>query len=433
MNDAFATGGFHGLSYVKESVFGTTPANPQMKLMRHTSCSLVLSKESLQSAELRSDSQISDLRHGNRQAGGAIGYELSFGDFDDFLAAAVRSEWEDDVDGRKILKAGLIRHSFTFERAFTDIGQYQQFQGCQINTMSFSIQTNAMITGQIGVLGMGVGFTQAALDPTPDTARGGSPLDGFSGSLEEGGSAIGTVTGIELNIDNGMNPAFVLGSPVAAAILPGRINISGTISAYFQNMDLLRKFVDETESSIKVTLGNGTDSSYLVTLPRIKYSGGDNAVDGEGAVVLNMPFQALYDDCTGTNILIERIPPVAIPPCVLDYSTDTLEESLTNPGAFDDVVTINLSGGSHTKTFTGTIGQPIPGTSVTGLPNGVTGNIIKRSSTTAEFALEGVIETPITSDTVTLGFTAKSFTAGYCNCPGAAIQGITQIINLVTV
>ena len=32
----FATGGNHGLRYVKEATFGVTPANPTMKELRHT-------------------------------------------------------------------------------------------------------------------------------------------------------------------------------------------------------------------------------------------------------------------------------------------------------------------------------------------------------------------------------------------------------------
>ena len=79
----FATGGFHGTRYVKETEFGVTPTNPVMRNLRHTSNALILSKDSFQSEELRSDAQISDLRHGNRQASGDIGIEFSYAEYDD--------------------------------------------------------------------------------------------------------------------------------------------------------------------------------------------------------------------------------------------------------------------------------------------------------------------------------------------------------------
>lgn len=304
----FATGGFHGTRYCKESAFGVTPVNPAMRGLRHTSNSLILSKDSFQSNELRADAQISDLRHGNRRAGGDIGIEMSFAEYDDFLAAALRSSWSGDTSGPATLTAGTDMTSFTIERVFNDIGQFQVFTGCEVNSFSFSVRTNAMVTGGIGLVGKDVAFAVAPLDPEPLPGAPHAPFDGFKGELREGDAAIAVVTGLQLSISNGIEPAFVIGSDTAAALTAGRINVSGTLSAYFRNMDLLQKFVNEAESSLSFTLGDGDSASYVFTLPRIKYSGGDNPVDGEGPVMLSMPFQALYDEATGTNIKVERIP-----------------------------------------------------------------------------------------------------------------------------
>jgi hypothetical protein len=307
----FATGGFHGLRYCKESVFGQIPANPKMRALRHTSCTMQLEKEVFQSNELRSDAQISDLRHGNKQSGGDVGIEFSFAEFDDLLAAAVRSEWKDNPEqpGHQYLVAGVKQQSFTFERVFNDIKKYQQFTGMEVDSFTFTVEPNAMVTGSLSFVGSGVDFKDNPLDPDPKPSFAFSPYDGFKGKLVEGGNVISVVTSMEVSIENNLEAAFVIGSDVAEAIIGGRINVSGTISAYFQNMDLLRKFVDEIETSLQFTLGDGIKESYIVTLPRVKYSGGDNPVDGEGPVTLSMPFQALYDEASGTNIRIDRIPP----------------------------------------------------------------------------------------------------------------------------
>ena len=99
-----------------------------------------------------------------------------------------------------------------------------------------------------------------------------------------------------------------MGSNTTPAIVPGRSNLTGTVSAYFENATLLTKFIAETESSIEFTLGNGTTKSYTFLIPRIKYSGGDNPASGEGPIVISMPFQALYDSSEATNLKITRIP-----------------------------------------------------------------------------------------------------------------------------
>lgn len=300
---SFASGSSHGLRYIKETVFGITPAAPAMKALRHTSCSIALNKDSFQSDELRRDAQISDLRHGLKQVGGDIGIELSYGEFDDFLAAAVMGAWDGDV-----LKAGITVPTFTIEREFADIGQFQLFTGCAVSGVSLDIKTNAMISGSISFLGKGAVFKSTTSADSETASLTHSPLDGFSGALKEGGTTISVITGISLKIDNGMETANVIGSDEAAQLVHKRINITGKVSAFFENLTLLNKFVHETESSLEVTFGTGGPGSYILKLPRIKYSGGSNAVSGEGPIVLDMPFQALLSADDASNIVLTRVP-----------------------------------------------------------------------------------------------------------------------------
>lgn len=416
---AFASGGNHGLRYVKEEQFGVTPENPVMKGLRHTSCSLALSKDSFQSEELRNDAQISDLRHGLKQNGGDIGIELSFAEYDDLLAAAVRGEWKDDV-----LVAGIDVPTFTIEREFSDIKQYQLFTGCAVNSLSLEIQTNAMITGTISFVGKDVNFGDTSAAAQKIESQTFSPLDGFSGALLEGGKPIAVITSISLNIENGIEAANVLGSDVAAALVPGRINCTGSVSAYFENLDLLNKFVNETESDLQITFGNGGPGSYIVKLPRIKYSGGDNAVDGEGPIMLDMPFQALLDECTGTNIIIERIPAEGKKsyPCSLEYSGDSFTES-DEEGVFEETITVTLNAGAG-KVFTGSNGEPLPGMHFTDIPDGLTASCVRTSDTTAEIKLSGVATDSAAADSVaeaTATFTALAFVKGFCSCEGDTV------------
>ena len=86
-----ANGSRHSMRYVAEATYGTTPATPAFKPIRHTSTTLGLSKESLQSEEIRDDRQIADFRHGAYQVGGDMNIELSFASFDDLLAPVLLS------------------------------------------------------------------------------------------------------------------------------------------------------------------------------------------------------------------------------------------------------------------------------------------------------------------------------------------------------
>ncbi len=424
----FASGGYHGTRYVKEVEFGITPENPTMRSLRHTSNSLMLTRDSLTSAELRDDAQISDFRLGNRQSSGDLGIELSFAEYDDLLAAALRSEWQDDpnIPGNKFLIAGINVPSFTLERSFNNIKQYETFTGCQVNTLTLTVTPNTMVTGTIGFIGSNIGFSNEPLDPIPDPSYAYPPYDGFQGKLIEGGSVISVVTSMEISIDNAMEANFVIGKDVAEAVTAGRINVTGTISAYFQNNDLLSKFANEIESSLQFTLGDGISASYVITLPRIKYSGGDNPVDGEGPITLNMPFQALYDDCSGTNIRIDRYPATELPDCVLAYDGTVFTESSTVAGTIDNTIIVTLSGGNGLKTFTGTIGQEMPGVVWNGIPAGMLGSAIKQSPTEAALTLTGMASGSLAGATPSVTFAEAAVTLGFCHCPNDTVTGATQ-------
>lgn len=76
-----------------EAAFGALAASNGGKLMRRTSSSLALSKDTSQSSEIRSDAQLVDLRHGLRKVKGDVRTELALAVHDDWLEAVLRGSW----------------------------------------------------------------------------------------------------------------------------------------------------------------------------------------------------------------------------------------------------------------------------------------------------------------------------------------------------
>jgi len=375
------------MAMVAEVTYGTTPATPALKAIRHTGTSLGLSKENLQSEELRSDRQITDLRHGARQVGGDIEFELSHGSLDDALQAVLMGTWGTakdttttsisaavgsfaraagsfTTDGfavgdivtasgftnagnngrflvtavvpltltvtalggqtmaveaaanrrivqRAAVRAGTTRRSFTIERFFADLTSaqkpYHRFTGCEFNNLELQINANAMVTGKFGVIGRDLALDTAVIaGSTYPAATTTSPFDSFSGSLMEGGTVIGTVTEVQLKLENGLEPRYVVGDKRTAQPSSKRSNLSGNLTVYFENSTMLEKFINETESSVELELVDAANNKYTIYLPRIKYTGGQPDVKGEGPITLSMPFQALMLATAGTQIQIER-------------------------------------------------------------------------------------------------------------------------------
>ncbi|UZT28686.1 tail subunit [Vibrio phage 033B] len=312
-----ANGSRHSLYAIAEVDYGVTPPTPTFDTVRITGTTLGLSKDSLQSEEIRDDRQIADFRLGANQVGGDINFELSYASFDDLLESAFQGAWEVDtpVAGTDTLKCGIARKSFSFLRYFADLVDtdptakpYFLYTGCEINTMALTINANAMITGTFSVIGKGqtITDTDPGTDYNPPTTT--SPLDSFTGELKEGGTVIAVVTELGLSLDNGLGARFVVGSK--DSILPevGRSNLTGTMTAYFESTALVEKFLDETDTSLEIDLPDADGNLQTWTIPRIKYTGGQPDVEGEGSVMLSMPFQALLDTTTATNLVVTRTP-----------------------------------------------------------------------------------------------------------------------------
>lgn len=313
-----ANGSRHTLYAAKETVYGETPANPVLDTVRITGTTLGLSKDSLQSEEIRGDRQIADFRLGNNQVAGDINFELSYGSFDQFLQAALLAPvWAEDTPaaGTDQIKVGTTRQSFTFVRHFGDLEAgskpYYIYRGVEINNIQLSITPTAMITGSFSVVGKSqeVAANLTALGtPVIHPPSTTVPLDSFTGTLLEGGTAIAVITEISLTLENGIEPRFVVGSKNTIKPSVARSNLTGQVTAFFEDSRLVDKFINEEDSSIKFTLPDAEGNLMTFVIPRLKYTGGQPDVDGEGSITLSLPFQALLDSTTGSNFFIQRTP-----------------------------------------------------------------------------------------------------------------------------
>lgn len=299
-----ANGAQHSLHYVAESTYGTTPSTPTWTPLPHTGTTLALTKDGIESEKLRGDRQVEDFRHGNKSVSGDVTGELEYAAFDDMLEAALCGTWTTDV-----LKAGTTRRSFTFERKFADLAtpEYHRYTGCEVNALSISVSPNAMVTTTFGIIGkdLTTNTTQVA-SSTYSSDVGNSPFDSFTGSILEGGSSIGVVTAFELSLENGIEPLFAVGSQTTNRPSIGKSRLTGTLTTYFESKALYDKFINETSSSIALTLTDLDGNDYLIELGNVKYNSGQPDVSGEGAVTIALEFVGLYDDADASNIVITR-------------------------------------------------------------------------------------------------------------------------------
>jgi len=260
------SGASHGVTYIKEVTYGVTPATPALKTLRNTGVTLGLKRDSIQSEELRSDRQLVGFRLGNKQVNGSIDIELAYADFDDMLEAALCGTWASSV-----LKAGSTRRSFTIERNFVDLSTRIRYTGCEVNELSITVAPNSPVKASLTFIGKDQDASNAMIAgstyPAPQNTQ---VFDSFSGTIKEGGTAYASCTQIELSIKNGIEPNFVIGSSTTASNSIGQSLVTGTVTAFFENVTMLNKFINETDSSLEFELIDLAGNKLKFFLPKIK-------------------------------------------------------------------------------------------------------------------------------------------------------------------
>ena len=111
------------IRYIKETKWGELPVSGSMQDVRNTGDSLTFGLSTTQSNEIRSDRQITDLILTGAEAGGDIEMEFSAGNADDFMAAALYSNWVDiflqDLTDIELVAPGKVKSTST---NFVDAG-----------------------------------------------------------------------------------------------------------------------------------------------------------------------------------------------------------------------------------------------------------------------------------------------------------------------
>ena len=206
------------------------------------------------------------------------------------------------------MKCGIIQRSFSIEEGLKNITQYRLFKGCYVDKINFSIKPNSIAKLKFSFLGMDETVSGTPMDAAPDPSVVTKVIDANSALavIKEGGSPVVYITGMDFTLDNQGKVLEVIGSNKGAGVNWGRSKITGTLTAYIPDMALYNKYVAETNTSLEAILADGTVGTYNLKLPNVKLVGAKIDVSNEDALIQSIPFQALYDPATGTNILITK-------------------------------------------------------------------------------------------------------------------------------
>lgn len=301
-----ATNARSSLALIREDVFGTTPATPQLTTQRFASSSFGLSRQELL------DNSKSDRRDyqytvsGNNAIAGNISAPFAHENFDTLLESAMFNTF-DGVSNE--LKLGDNLQSMTIEEGQSDIGVYKQYVGCVANGFTLNSSTDGLTTIDFDLLGLSESLSGASISAASYTAQPlRQPFTHCAGTITEGGVAAAYVNSISLTLSNNLEAQYNWGNCDAGNIVPNRIDVTGTLTCYMIDDVLLNKFRNGVESSLQFTLNDrsGTPNTMTFKVPRIKYVSADNPVTESTQRLVTMNFRGLFDATDECSLMITR-------------------------------------------------------------------------------------------------------------------------------
>lgn len=204
--------------------------------------------------------------------------------------------WTVNLGGFR-LTMGTTKRSFTIEQSMADAALYEAYSGVRVNGFSLNVPPNGIATINWDLLGSSFNMGTAAAYFTSPTAETTSGLvAGIDGALRLNNEEQGVITGMQLNFTNNCSIAPVLGSTFAPDVFYGRMVVTGSVTAYLEDADLVNAFLNESEvdfTAVLETSGAGAQDFVAFNMQRIKFSGASKQITGDGGVVAQFPFQAL--------------------------------------------------------------------------------------------------------------------------------------------
>ena len=295
------------LRLIEETTWGSLPSTPTMAAIRYTGESLITEVQTIASNEIRDSRAVADSVQVSRQISGGMDFELSFATFDTLLEGAFCGDWTTNV-----LKGGSVKHSYSIEKALTDIDEYFLFTGMMVNTFGLTLATQAMATGNFSFLGSAATLAQTSNATSVTAANTNSVMNcmGNVASLREG-ATLTAFTGIyvqelSFTLNNNLRPVHAIGANTIQEIAMGKQDVTGSLNCYFTSDRLFDKFLAQSETAIDFQITDGTNT-YTVLFPRVKFETDSVVSSGQDTdVIENLTWRALYDDTEATCIKITR-------------------------------------------------------------------------------------------------------------------------------
>lgn len=204
---------------------------------------------------------------------------------------------------------GHVDEYYTFEEWYADKSRSELYPDMKPSQISLGLPPNANSTFAMDLVGRKRTRSGVQVLTSPAVESSADIFSSIHGGIVVNGALIDNITAMTINLANGAeDQGPVVGSVVSPGIQKGRIRVSGSFSAMF-DQDTIQAIYD---AETTVGLQAAVTTSYLAAadfiafaLSKIKITG-DTPDDGEKAIIRTYPFTAEVNMAGGAGTTSEQ-------------------------------------------------------------------------------------------------------------------------------
>lgn len=195
--------------------------------------------------------------------------------------------------------SGFVSRKYAIEIWNQDVDIARLFTECRCGGFNAQLPASGIGTVDFDFMGRNMTMYESGAAPfftSPAAETTTGVVAAVNGLLRASGQTIAVITGLNIQMQLSPSADPVVGSNLVPEIFLGRANVSGQLTAFFENADLINDFVNENEIELLAYL---TTTSAVNTpaltfyMPRVKLGGADLQTQGEGGQSITLPYQAL--------------------------------------------------------------------------------------------------------------------------------------------
>lgn len=230
------------------------------------------------------------------------------------IAAGPRITIKGSILRNPARSADIIPQSMTIETGYHDVSQYFVTQGVRVGGYSIDIASGAIIKGTTTTMASKTArHNTTRLASNDYTALDAAATETISatanvGALLINGTEVSTaIKSVNLKIDGSLREQMAVGSKFPVGIAEGRLNLTGSLEAYFADGSNFDAFLNHDTVALAFPLIDHDRNTYWFTIPAFKLTSDPISPGGNDQDVMEkLDFTAFRDTATNCMVQVDR-------------------------------------------------------------------------------------------------------------------------------